>query len=165
MPPRSEQQRWSRLAAEIRSDLEELEELVDELRSHVKTAKGKTLSDRITAGKLIHDFYGKVEAVLVKIAKDLNGGVPSGEDWHQRLLNQMALPIAGVRPAVLSAKTRAGLDDYLKFRHVFRNVYAHHLDWLPIRRLARGAGRVHRAFLLDLGRFNRFLSKLAEGIE
>lgn len=132
-----------------------------EIHSHLKHATGKKLSDRITGGKLVHDVYGKVESILVKIAKDLNGGVPSGDDWHQRLLKQMAMPIREVRPAVLSEKTRASLEEYLRFRHVFRNVYAMYLDWAPIRRLAAGTPKVVRSVASDVDRFIGFLSKLA----
>jgi hypothetical protein len=36
----------------------------------------------------------------------------------------MSLKVAGIRPAVISAETAAWLDEYRKFRHLVRNVYA-----------------------------------------
>jgi hypothetical protein len=54
--------------------------------------------------------------------------LPSGPNWHQDLLRQMAADVPGVRAAVLSPDLFPMLDRHRGFRHVVRNVYAYVLD-------------------------------------
>jgi hypothetical protein len=69
-----------------------------------------------------------VERIFVRIAGELNGGVPQAERWHQELLGDMVLEIPKVRPAVIDAGLAKELGEYLRFRHVFRNVYGSGLE-------------------------------------
>ena len=46
-----------------------------------------------------------------------------GERWHRQIVTDMALEIPSVRPAVIDAPLAVDLADFLRFRHVFRNVY------------------------------------------
>ena len=66
--------------------------------------------------------------MFVRIARELNGGVPQAEQWHRELVRNMALDIPSVRPAVIDADLAASLEEYLRFRHVFRNVYREELS-------------------------------------
>lgn len=54
----------------------------------------------------------------------MDGNIPSGHNWHQELLQQMHMEISDLRPAVLSAEAMKMLDEFLRFRHVVRNIYA-----------------------------------------
>ena len=74
-------------------------------------------------GSILHDFYNGAERVFLRIAPELNGGVPRGEQWHRDLIDDMALEIPEVRPAVIDEGLANVLGEYLRFRHVFRNVY------------------------------------------
>ena len=74
-------------------------------------------------GSILHDFYNGVERVFVRIAREVNGGVPRAEQWRRELVRNMALDIPAVRPAVIDADLAGTLEEYLRFRHVFRNVY------------------------------------------
>jgi hypothetical protein len=76
----------------------------------------------------IHSFYSGLERVFEKISSSVDGSLPQGINWHQELLNQMALEIPNVRPAVISERTRKQLDNYRGFRHVVRNVYTYHIS-------------------------------------
>lgn len=49
------------------------------------------------------------------------------------LLNQMAEPQEGIRPAVIDEPLRARLKDYLDFRHFFRHAYGYTLQWSQMR--------------------------------
>lgn len=60
----------------------------------------------------LHSYYSGVERIFEDIARTVDGTIPDGADWHQRLLFQMSAEIPGIRPAVVDRKTRAGLDDY-----------------------------------------------------
>ena len=79
-------------------------------------------------GSILHDFYSAIERVFTRIARELNGGIPQGEQWHRQLLDDMRLDIPEVRPAVIEGPLAKVLGEYLGFRHLFRNVYGSVLD-------------------------------------
>ena len=56
---------------------------------------------RSAAGVVLQDFYNTVEKTLQRIATELDGSLPSGEAWHQQLVQRMTVAIPGRRPAVL----------------------------------------------------------------
>ena len=109
-----------RLAAEVESELSSLGALEAELAGAPPGDDTYALRAR---GSLLHDFYNGIERVFVRIAGELNGGVPRAEQWHRELIRNMALDIPAVRPAVIDADLAGTLEEYLRFRHVFRNVY------------------------------------------
>ena len=75
---------------------------------------------------LLH-VYGGAEKVLLVIGESIDQMIPQGVHWHRALLVQMAEPLDGVRPAVISAELMGILDEFRAFRHVARNVYAFNL--------------------------------------
>ena len=109
-----------RLAAEIEHELERLGQLRQELAAAPRDDDTFTLRAR---GSVLHDFYSGIERVFVRIAEELNGGVPQGEQWHRQIITDMSLEIPDVRPAAITPDLARELGDYLRFRHVFRNVY------------------------------------------
>ena len=114
-----------RLAAEIESELASLAQLEHELAAAPNPADNYALRAR---GSILHDFYTGVERIFVRIARELNGGVPQAPQWHQELIKNMTLAIPEVRPAVIDADLARKLNEHLRFRHVFRNVYGSVLD-------------------------------------
>lgn len=139
-----------RLAAEIEHELDRLEQLREELAIAPRDDDSFTLRAR---GSMLHDFYGGIERVFVRIAEELNGGVPQGEQWHRQLITDMSLEIAGVRPAVIDAALAEALADYLRFRHVFRNVYGSLLHAERMRPLEERLPEVLAAFLMQVRAF------------
>ncbi len=109
-----------RLAAEVESELASLAALDEELANAPQQDDIYSLRAR---GSILHDFYNGVERVFVRIARELNGGVPRGDQWHRDLVDDMTLEISEVRPAVIDRSLAQALGEYLRFRHVFRNVY------------------------------------------
>jgi len=94
------------------------------------------LSRRAMAS-ILQDFYNACERVFHRIAADLDGGVPENGGWHRRLLASMAAPAAGIRPAVIPGDLASALDEYLGFRHVFRNIYGYELEGNRLERLSK----------------------------
>lgn len=139
-----------RLAAEIAHELERLEQLREELAAAPRADDTFTLRAR---GSMLHDFYGGIERVFVRIAEELNGGVPQGEQWHRQLITDMSLEIAGVRPAVIDTAVAEELADYLRFRHVFRNVYGSLLEAERMRPLEERLPDVLTAFVTQIRAF------------
>lgn len=114
-----------RLAAEIESELAGLDELERELANAPQQDDTYSLRAR---GSILHDFYNGVERIFVRIASELNGGVPRAEQWHRELVKNMTLEVPEVRPAVIGPTLAGTLGEYLRFRHVFRNVYGSVID-------------------------------------
>ena len=90
-----------RLAAEIESELATMAALAAEFASAPQEDNSYAIRAR---GSMLHDFYNCVERVFLRIARELNGGVPRGEQWHRDLIDSMALEISGVRPAVVDRR-------------------------------------------------------------
>ena len=114
-----------RLAAEIRHELDSLDQIRDQNSAAPRDDAIFTLRAR---GSILHDFYNGIERVFVRIAEELNGGVPQGDQWHRQLVTDMSIAIPGVRPAMIDAALADALGEFLRFRHVFRNVYGFVLD-------------------------------------
>ncbi|MCS6847425.1 MAG: antitoxin [Anaerolineae bacterium] len=80
----------------------------------------------------LHSFYTGVERVFEMIATSIDQSIdqsmPSGEHWHQALLEQMANESPGVRPAVIGSETQTALNELRRFRHVVRNAYTYDFD-------------------------------------
>ena len=119
-----------RLAAEIESELGHLDLLQEQSATAPRADDTFSLRAR---GSILHDFYNGIERVFVRIAEELNGGVPQGEQWHSQLMKDMSLEITGVRPALIDADLAKSLGEYRRFRHVFRNVYGFALEEQRIR--------------------------------
>lgn len=86
-------------------------------------------------GSILHDFYTSIEDILEVISGEVNGTVLESLDWHKRLLSNMSIPIPELRPAVISESLMWKLSEYLRFRHIFRNVYGYLLDWKRLKPL------------------------------
>ncbi len=108
-------------------------------------------------GSMLHDFYTFVGNIAKAVAVRIDGGVPAGQDWHRDLLEQMTLPIPGLRPRLLSGDTAALLDRFRAFRHVFRNIYGFQLDAGRTLELLRD---LHRAVLALNSDLDRLVSQI-----
>jgi hypothetical protein len=80
-------------------------------------------------GSVLHDFYSVIEKIFKRIAARIDRDVPSGEDWHTDLLIRMAIFLDSIRPNVISENLKEQLAEYLRFRHLFRNIYGFELKW------------------------------------
>jgi hypothetical protein len=76
----------------------------------------------------------------------------------------MATNIDNIRPAVLDAETEQELDEYLRFRHLFRNIYGFDLEWERCRELLIDVPPVFARLESDIQRFDEFLRALEEMI-
>ena len=96
----------------------------------------------------LHSFYTAVERCLLLISRVVNGGTPSkGEGWH--------------RPAVFKEATQVGLQEYLRFRHLVRNLYADELRPEPIALLMRQLPPLWHLIQEDLLQFRHWLRSTA----
>jgi hypothetical protein len=73
----------------------------------------------------------------------------------------MSTGLPGIRPAMIAAQTAEALDEFRRFRHVVRNVYAEHLDPVRIGDLIAKVPAVWDRLKLELSAFAGFL----EGVD
>ncbi|MBU4293110.1 MAG: hypothetical protein KJ770_03555 [Actinobacteria bacterium] len=131
------------LKKQIEIEIENLERLVKEiiLVTDRFTDKPNFIETR-AAGSIIHDFYCGVEKIFKRIAIYINNELPRGYDWHTDLLLQMARPAETIKTAVISEELLEKLKEYLRFRHLFRNIYGFELRWERFKNLSLSAQAV-----------------------
>ena len=148
----------------------QLDRILEALEITVREAEAKaedfartppTAFDLRGIGSLVHDFYTAIEDVFELIAGDINGSLPETLRWHKQLLSRMTLEVPEVRPPVISKDLARTLDEYLRFRHVFRNVYGYMLDWERLKPLLDRIPTVYEQFRREISAFRRFLLGLA----
>ena len=113
----------------------------------------------------LHSFYAGIERIFELIANEIDGGVMGGESWHNNLLRQMAVDLPGVRPTVLSTETAETLAEYLRFRHLIRNIYVFRLDVTRMGHLAQGIDAVWTNLQHELDRFIAYLQTVSRADE
>jgi hypothetical protein len=113
----------------------------------------------------LHGFYNAVERILELLARELDGGLPAGPAWHRDLLTQMALEVKGVRPAVLRDETATSLGEYLRFRHLVRNLYTWSFEEDKLAGLVTRLDGVLSDLKADLTGFGRYLEAASRADE
>lgn len=109
----------------------------------------------------LHNFYTGCERIFRIVASELNGVLPTGYDWHKRLLERMAVEDGG-RPAWLSTRTVRLLEKFLAFRHVVRNIYGFELETERIIYLLEEYAAAWSCFDADARRFIAWLRETAD---
>jgi hypothetical protein len=158
-------QRFVRLAAAVRAELQQIERVVGEADLALSDFAAASPPPRELRGigNILHDFYTGAEHVFEKIALELDGGVPNGSAWHRELLESMALDLPALRPPVLSSGTVNVLEEFLRFRHLYRNVYGFELEWERVKPLLCRLRGAFGALSRDVGGFLAFLDAGAAG--
>lgn len=140
------------------SSLEEIYVQIEPLIKKVKEAKEeeKVFYNR-AAGSILHDFYTGIEKIFCDIANKMDKKIPSGEDWHIKLLKSMS-ESKKERPKVISLELMEELKEYLGFRHLFRNIYGAQLNWDKLKVLLLKTQESLWMKLKD--EFNLFINKI-----
>ena len=131
------------LTAEIEKEIYQIDRLKEEL-DQIKARQ--EIYFKRAKGSILHDFYNACERIFRHILQEVNGILPEDYAWHKNLLYKMTLDIKGIRPRVISEELAAELDEYLGFRHLFRNIYGFELQGNKIDNLIKNFARVHRKF-------------------
>jgi hypothetical protein len=113
-----------RLAKEIESELQGLKKL---LMEYQEMPQERTTYLLRAKASIFHDFYTAIERIMMKIAEELNGGLPKSDQWHKDLLFDMTIDLEGIRPPLFPKECYESLYSYLRFRHLFRNNYGYEL--------------------------------------
>ena len=113
----------------------------------------------------LHGFYNGVERIFASVAGEIDGGLPTGSNWHRELLRQMTLEVESLRPAVISLETAQSLEDYLRFRHLVRNLYTWNFEVDKMAGLVNGLPHALTQLERDLAKFGRFLEAASSADE
>ena len=157
--------RIQRLRAEIASDRRAIAAHFGELVGLDLSGPTASSGDVARAAIALHHLYSAIETVMVRVARETDGGEPSGGDWHQALLDSMALHVDGVRSAVISEAIMPDLHAMLGFRHFFRHAYSVALDPVQLAEIRELACRVRPALEADLDRLDASLAQAATTTE
>ncbi|MEW6229453.1 MAG: hypothetical protein AB1700_15410 [Bacillota bacterium] len=159
-----EERRLLSLAAELATDMQVVQTIVGEVKkgyASLTAGKEPDLLTMMGLAALLHHFYSATESAFERIVKYFDGGLPTGESWHRDLLARAATEIPDVRPVVISKALQKQLDDYRRFRHLFRNVYELNLDWDKLIPLLSRLPAVNGNLQEEFGGFTEFLRTLA----
>ncbi len=121
---------WDRFRKQQAAEREQLQRLLSGVRGLLTRCRSTapTEIELSAPAATLHSFYTGVENIFKRVAVELDGEPVRGDSWHRELLLRMKAPTAR-RPALLSEETHDTLNEYLRFRHVFRNAYSFDLDW------------------------------------
>lgn len=145
---------WPRLAKQINVEREQLRRLI-EIHSRLLANCASQAPNEIelsALAALLHSFYTGLENIFKRVAVELDGELPTGEAWHQQLLDAMASPTR-LRRAVISESMRDILSEYLAFRHVFRQAYSFELRWNKMSALVLNCAATFRQLEIELEAF------------
>lgn len=135
----------------IAKALEDIEVLPVAARPYVQESIAKKLAD----------VYNGTENIFKRVAREVDMHLPTGDSWHKDLLTQMTEQ-RPERPPVISEKTFPRLDDLLKFRHAFNNIYAEELVYEKIEPRAKSIDELFASVSQDLNTFTDSLKKCEE---
>ncbi len=144
--------------SEVEREIREIDELFRSFAELLATERDSkpSLIEMSALASTLHSFYNGLENIFSRIAKEIDGFVPAGEDSHRALLRQMTEPNPE-REAVLTAAAATDAAEYLSFRHYYRHGYTQHLNWEKLEKLTSPLPTVWqqlkaevRAFLADL---------------
>ncbi|HXF86607.1 MAG TPA: hypothetical protein VNK49_14595 [Anaerolineales bacterium] len=152
------------LAGRIRRELDDLKRVLERAQRAMDAARRNPQDADLyldSAALNLHDAYSGLERLFKQIATVVDGSLPPGAEWHRDLLDQMGIDLPQVRPPVLSRATIQLLDEYLRFRHVVRNVYAFSFDVARVGRLVESLSANFNQISDELLAFADFLEKVA----
>jgi hypothetical protein len=151
------------LLIDMNADVKALARLYDTVTAEQAACLTDATKDEILIWGLaawLHHIYTGVESLLSRVAQVLDGYTTRAEDWHRRLLVTMSDPLENVRPAVLSPKTFAWLNELRRFRHLFRNAYGAEMDSMRVKTLVLKALSMRSALDHDLDQIRKFVEQL-----
>ena len=141
---------------QIRSEIQQIDDLFAEFSPLLeKSISGEPDGvERAALGAVLHSFYTGLEGIFLTVVKRVDGLVPTGSSWHKDLLAQVAIGTPR-RGNVISEKTKEVLQDYLAFRHFFRQAYTFILRWEDMCSLIERLALVWAQVKIDLEAFSQ----------
>lgn len=156
----------ARLRHEISVDERLIRRQVSDIEQSIATWK-ETPIERpylVYIAAAIHAYYTGLEALIERIARQLDQDVPHGDKWHKSLITQAFIEIPHVRPAIFPDHLERDFNALLAFRHFFRHAYGLELDPKLVEDEARRILRIHPETQDAIQRFVSFLTAAERAI-
>lgn len=153
------------LARRIRDEIIQLERNVQRVQRAWEAANHAANDADLfvdSAALNLHGFYSGIEHVLEFASYQLEGGPPQGPAWHKELLRQISTDLPNIRPPILTAATVDALDEFRRFRHVIRHVYAEDLQPEKVEALVEQLSAVWQQVKTELETFAQFLEGVSQ---
>jgi hypothetical protein len=150
------------LRAELRQDLDFIELNYRKNREMSLRIEKTGVDDEYqyaALGYTIHNLYNAFESYFLRIAKFFENNLDQ-EQWHRSLIQRMTLEIEEVRPALFGMDFANKIDELMRFRHLFRNLYKTPLIPEKVRFANGYAEGIHDAFVPHHRRFDSFLLEI-----
>ena len=121
---------WDKFRKQQATEREQLRRLLSGIHTLLSKCRdtAPTEIELSALAATLHSFYTGVENIFKRVAVELDAEPVRGNAWHRDLLQRMKMPTT-YRPALLPEELHDTLNEYLRFRHVFRNAYSFDLDW------------------------------------
>lgn len=104
------------------------------------------------AGSFLHSFYNGIESTILLILKSIPENIPNDTQWHKKLLDR-AFEATEERPALFKNENKNQLEDYMRFRHLFRHTYEYELDPKKLVYLINGVEKLWESLRYDINIF------------
>lgn len=149
------------LKAEVAEDIKAIEQICLKIKTKEDELKDKEIDFFETGafGYLLHNFYNACENILLRVAKVFENTIEDDE-WHKDLLQRMSLEIENIRPAVINGNILPKLDEYRRFRHLFRHSYGFQLNWDKVKNILVNLEETKTLFINNIKNFLIFIEKL-----
>ncbi len=160
-------QLYRELAHRIRGELTDLERITQRIIYLWPVVKKATLDQDVYVESValnLHSFYSGLERLFELVAKRIDRNLPSGETWHRDLLAFISQPTEA-RPAIISRESALQLDEFLRFRHLVRNVYTTNLKGEKIGGLVATLPNLWPHLKTELLAFANFLERVANELD
>lgn len=160
---------YHKLIGDLKIDMDSIKKLSREIRviaEDIEKIQGEIPGrDLISCAAYLHHFYTGTESMLERISRVIDGGaITGGGDYHRELLRSMSWEIPKVRPAIISLELAEELDEYRRFRHMFRHAYGSELRWRKMQPLVKGIPAVIAGIEDAYQRTISFIEELIKGL-
>jgi len=159
-PSETSASRLRRALAEVQADRAAFQKRAGE--AMVYADRALNAEQAAAAALAMERAYTALESILERVTRALEGGAPSGPDWHRQLLDGAAMSIHKVRPALLSQRSHEAADRLMRFRHFLRHAYGADLDPRRVGELVTELAQGQVSILADLDAMEAFLASMAD---
>jgi hypothetical protein len=109
-------------------------------------------------GYLLHNLYCALEDIFREVARTFENQIEDPARYHRELLKRMYCEIPQIRPALLTSRSYAILNELRGFRHIFRHAYDYELSADRLAQLREKVLQDWESFQQDLNNFINFLN-------
>lgn len=143
-----------KLVKKVEFELDQIDKLLNRYDDLINKSRKEEIDtvELAALASIIHSFYNGIENILLLIAKNIDGIVPGGSNWHKDLLTQMGRE-TGSRKKVVSEELKIELFKYLAFRHFYRHSYSFNLEWKEMKDLVDSIQIVKNNFEQEIKKF------------